>query len=363
MSTFYFPVSGSDSEPLDKFDDCGDFLDAQAQIVKIQAFQPEQFLILAVDDAADNLQILGHALDQAGYGTTFASSGAQALERIPQTQPDLIVLDLMMPGISGLEVCQHLKKSPDTRQIPIIFLTASNDKRHLLDAFAYGAVDYITKPFNTPELLARVKTHLELKHSRDLLKQAIAQLESLAKTDPLTKVANRRHWVTTAQQELKRTQRYGCPFSILLIDLDHFKRINDTYGHHGGDQVLITTVEVMQQILRQQDTLGRWGGEEFVVLLPETPLKAAITVAERLRMAIEKRVNHPPPDQIYTCTTLSVGITTCGARDMTLDSIIQRADKALYEAKERGRNQGIAIAPPQHLHSPLQRSNPLETLE
>ena len=333
-------MSGSDSQP-----NATDALDPYSPLVGSPIFDPQDFLILVVDDAVNNLQLVGRILDQAGYETTFASSGAQALERIPVAQPDLIVLDLMMPDISGLEVCQRLKGKAKTNQIPVIFLTASDDKRHLIKAFTYGAVDYITKPFSAPELLARVKNHLELKQSRDLLKKAVAKLERLAKTDSLTGVANRRYWLTLTKQEFQRTQRSQFPFSILLIDLDHFKSINDTYGHHAGDQVLIRTVQVLQQKLRQQDALGRWGGEEFVVLLPDTNLRAAITVAERLRCSIEALVKNPPPDHTYTCTTLSVGITTCGVKDVNLDSVIQRADQALYHAKEQGRNRGVAIAP------------------
>ncbi|MEM6502962.1 MAG: diguanylate cyclase [Cyanobacteria bacterium P01_C01_bin.89] len=337
MNEFHSPTPNSDNELG------SDSLESYN--LSAQEFQPQQFLVLVVDDAVGNLNLVGRILEQGNYETTFASHGVQALEQIPMVQPDLIVLDLIMPDISGLEVCRKLKENPKTNNIPVIFLTASDNKKDLVEAFAYGAVDYITKPFSAPELLARVKNHLELKHSRDLLKQAIAKLERLAKTDPLTGIANRRHWLTLANQEFKRAQRYESSFSILLIDLDHFKSVNDTYGHHAGDQVLVTTVKAIKSKLRQQDFFGRWGGEEFVVLLPETRLKSAETVAERLRATIEDLVKTPPEDQVYPYTTLSVGITSCGAKDINLDSIIQRADQALYQAKERGRNQGVVIAP------------------
>ncbi len=337
MNEFHFSTPNSDSEPG------GDSLELYT--IGVQEFQPDQFLVLVVDDAVGNLNLVGRILDQGNYKTIFASHGVQALEQVPMVQPDLIVLDLMMPDISGLEVCKKLKRNPKSKNIPVIFLTASDNKKDLVEAFAYGAVDYITKPFSAPELLARVKNHLELKHSRDLLKQAITKLERLAKTDPLTGISNRRHWMTLANQEFKRAQRYESSFSILLIDLDHFKTVNDTYGHHAGDQVLIATVRVIQSKLRQQDFFGRWGGEEFVVLLPETPLEAAETVAERLRFGVETLVKDPPVEQVYPFTTMSIGITSCGVKDINLDSIIQRADQALYQAKEKGRNQGVAIAP------------------
>ncbi len=142
----------------------------------MQPFNPAEFLILVVDDVSKNLQILGSILDEVGYSTTFAISGIQALERLETAKPDLILLDMMMPDMNGLEVCSILKSDPDTAEIPVIFLTASRDKQHIIQAFNQGAVDYLTKPFNTRELLARVRNHLELKHTRDQLKKALQEL-------------------------------------------------------------------------------------------------------------------------------------------------------------------------------------------
>ena len=141
----------------------------------IALFQPERFLILVVDDIPSNIRLMTELLEDVGYATTFVTSGREALERVNQAKPDLILLDLMMPEMDGLEVCDRLKQNPSTFHIPIIFLTASNEKHHLLQAFAKGAVDYVTKPFNPPELLARVKTHLELKHARDSLQYALRE--------------------------------------------------------------------------------------------------------------------------------------------------------------------------------------------
>ncbi|MEC4813544.1 MAG: diguanylate cyclase, partial [Scytonema sp. PMC 1069.18] len=307
------------------------------------------YLILVVDDVSNNLQVMAEILEQGGYETTFASSGKQALDRIPLAKPDLILLDLMMPDITGLDVCQKLKSNPDLAEIPIIFLTASTEREHLLQAFEKGAVDYVTKPFHSQELLARVQTHLELKHSREQLKkllqeqsELIQELERLATTDPLTGVLNRRHLFTLVEQELNRAQRYDSIFSILILDIDHFKKINDTYGHAVGDQILKVMAQTVLNSLRKVDFFGRFGGEEFVAFLPETNIDAAIMVAERIRDRV-KAIALPVQEQLVSMT-VSIGVAHYQLGDETVDVIIQRADKALYQAKHQGRNRVVAYS-------------------
>lgn len=304
---------------------------------------PEDFLVLVVDDAPQNLKVLGNILDEAGYGVTFATDGEQALERIRDSHCDLVLLDLMMPGMNGLEVCKTFRNNPDYPDPPVIFITASRAENHILQAFDIGAVDYITKPFNRPELLARVNTHLQLKHTTDRLRQttqelreALASVERLARVDALTNVLNRRSLLEVIHQELNRSRRYVLPFSLLMLDLDRFKQVNDTYGHAAGDRALCATVERIQQIIRTVDSIGRYGGEEFVVVLPQTPLKKAVDAAERIRFAIAKK-------PICTDTgsfslTASLGITTYSPQDKEVDELLKRADKALYQAKTNGRN-------------------------
>lgn len=204
---------------------------------EIRPFEPESFLILVVDDVTKNLQLVMEILEQIGYETTFATGGKKALERLETVKPDLILLDLMMPDMGGLEVCQILKADPRYQKIPVIFLTASNEQENLIDAFEKGAVDYVTKPFHSAELLARVRTHLELKQARDDLHEAYEVLESLVVVDPLTGVANRRAIDAFAQEEYERAKRYKTEFSVLMIDLDHFKKVNDIYGHYIGMNV------------------------------------------------------------------------------------------------------------------------------
>ncbi|GAA6617846.1 diguanylate cyclase [Scytonema sp. NUACC26] len=310
-------------------------------------FFPEDCLILVVDDVSKNLQVIVEMLQNVGYETTFASSGQQALERARAAKPDLILLDLMMLEMNGLEVCEKLKADLDLTDIPIIFLTASTEQEDLLQAFEKGAIDYVTKPFHAAELLARVRTHLELKLAREQLKKLlheqkvlIQELERLATTDPLTKVFNRRHLLILAEQELKRSLRYNIVFSVLMLDIDRFKQINDTYGHAVGDRVLTVMAQVSLNCLRTVDFYGRFGGEEFVAFLPETDIDEAIIVADRIRENLEKTGILAQEQQIFI--TVSIGVASYHLRDDSVDAMLQRADKALYRAKNQGRNRVIA---------------------
>jgi diguanylate cyclase (GGDEF)-like protein len=308
----------------------------------MEAFSPEKFLVLSVDDIGHNLQLLGTILERAGYETTFALSGSQALELLKTRQPDLILLDLMMPGMDGLEVCRILKASPNYQEIPIIFLTASSESKHLVEAFSAGAVDYITKPFNVPELLARVKTHLELKYAKDQLKKALTELEKQALTDPLTQVPNRRHLYQIAEREIARTRRYNYPFSSLIIDIDHFKQVNDNYGHFVGDEVLRSVAIMIKNSLRREDFFARFGGEEFVVLLPGTDTNSAMCVANRIRHLITASSLEIQSRSITI--TISIGVATFGFADRNLDGLLERADEALLAAKNQGRDRCVVHA-------------------
>jgi diguanylate cyclase (GGDEF)-like protein len=309
-------------------------------------FKPEDCLILVVDDVKLNLQIIANILDKVGYDVTLVSNGYQALERVESAHPDLILLDLMMPEINGLEVCEKIQANPELADIPIIFLSASQEQEHLLTAFEKGAVDYVTKPFHAAELLARVKMHLELKYSRQKLKKLleeqislVQELERLAHTDALTGIWNRRYLMMIAEQEINRSQRYKVNFSILLLDIDHFKKINDTYGHNIGDEVIIFMTKVVIESLRTSDSFGRFGGEEFVVFLPETDIDEAQIVAERIRENLYNKSITVEDKQVSI--TVSVGVSSYSLGDKNIDVILQRADQALYQAKNQGRNRVI----------------------
>lgn len=333
-------------------------------MLKLLSFQPQNFLILVVDDSATNLKVVGRILNDAGYETTFATQGRQVMQRVEQAQPDLILLDLMMPDISGIMVCEQLQAHPDYHNIPVIFLTASQAQEHVLEAFQIGAVDYVTKPFQRLELLARIKTHLLLKHMTDQLKQtsqelkiALEKAERLSQIDPLTNISNRRYFFEQAELEYVRSQRYDLVFSVLMVDIDHFKAINDGYGHQIGDQVISGVAQTLANTLRQVDLIGRYGGEEFALLLPETPLMAAALVGERLRQRVANlsfpvklrnanlvKLNTNQLSQVHEVAdtlqvTISIGAAEYRKTDSSIDDALERADQALYQAKANGRNQ------------------------
>lgn len=307
-------------------------------------FNPQNFLVLVVDDTRQNLHFVTEVLEQAGYRTVTARNGQQAINSVKTYSPDLILLDLIMPIMSGLKACEILKKNEHSSEIPVIFLTASNEENHLVEAFQAGAVDYLTKPFKTPELLARVRTHLELKASREALKRnleeltkAYQEIEKLANTDPLTGIANRRYLFEELEGELIRSKRFNHPFSVLVLDIDHFKKINDTYGHDVGDEVIKGLVDTLNQSLREVDCLGRLGGEEFVIILPETSTEGALLVAERLRRLVSGFTLDYKQKEIISIT-VSIGISSYCKEDLCVETILKRADEALYKAKQEGRD-------------------------
>ena len=304
--------------------------------MQLNTLIPENFLILIVDDITHNLKLVGKMLDDAGYNTTFATSGLQAFERIKNNKTDLILLDLMMPEIDGFEVCKILKNDLLFQDIPIIFLTASHEQDHLIDAFEAGAVDYITKPYIKNELLARVKTHLTLKHTTDTLKNTLLQLEQLAQLDPLTQVLNRRRFFEVAEAEFESSIQAGKTFSLLLLDLDHFKKINHDYGHLIGDHALIQFTSVIRNNIRDVDHFGRYGGEEFVLLLPETTLEDAVKMAQEICYLIFNL--SIPTEKGNLHMTVSIGIAISDSQDTRIEDIFDRADQSLYQAKAQRLN-------------------------
>lgn len=305
----------------------------------MKMFQPQNFLIIAVDDNSVNRLLIDKILNNAGYNARVVENSEQVWEEIEKKSPDLILMDLMMPNINGLELCSQIKFNPHLSEIPIIFLTASDEKEHILQAFNAGAVDYVVKPFNHQELLARIKTHLELKYTRDELRKALIEVEKLATTDHLTGISNRRHFLSLAEREFRICVRKKRIFSILIIDIDFFKKINDNYGHFVGDEAIKSVAKTMEKSLRQEDLLARWGGEEFLIFLSETNGNEAIIIAERIRIKITDlclEIN----DQIIKIT-VSIGVTSYTFNDHNLDDILKRADQGLYEAKNTGRNKVV----------------------
>ncbi|MEF3191003.1 MAG: diguanylate cyclase [Campylobacterales bacterium] len=398
--------------------------------------------ILVVDDTPQNIELLGVLLRRERWEVMAATSGEKALAMVERKPPDLILLDVMMPAMDGYEVCRRLKANPVTEKIPVIFLTAKNEREDMLEGFKGGGVDYITKPFDAQELLARVRTHLQLvDHQKALARyhrladrfvlgtttnkngiimeasEAFAQrvgfqreeligrshniirhpdmsqeffaslwstiergepwrgeiknltksgevfwadtyiepiididgailgyeavriditdkkrIEELAITDRLTGVYNRLRLDEALNHEIARAKRYYHPLSLVMIDIDYFKKINDTYGHQAGDEVLKKVAFLIKTSLRDSDVVGRWGGEEFMVLLPETSLEAALELSERLRQRIFEadfgEIGH---------RSCSFGVATLREEE-SVTQLVARADEALYRAKHNGRN-------------------------
>jgi diguanylate cyclase (GGDEF)-like protein len=303
-------------------------------------------LILVVDDNAINLQIIAAIIDEMGYECSLAMSGADALEAMKLDVPDLILLDVMMPEMDGYEVCKIIKNNIDFNHIPIIFLTAMTESQAVLRGFEAGGVDYVVKPFNAAELKMRIRTHLELKKSKDQLNYLIAELQKTNEelkyasiTDPLTGLHNRRYMMQKLEEEMTRSKRYKTNFSIIIGDIDLFKKINDNYGHDGGDFVLKEFSNLLKSCLREQDSLARWGGEEFLMLIPETDLDGAVILAERIRKIVESKPYYYRDYEIYF--TITFGVASYNHED-SISDLIKRSDNGLYEGKKNGRNQVVA---------------------
>ena len=309
--------------------------------------------ILVVDDTPENVTLLSRILKLSGYDVDVADNGAQAIESAKMRPPDLILLDINMPVMDGFEACARLNADERTRGIPVIFISALDNLEDKVKAFQAGGVDYILKPFDYEEIQARVETHLAIRHLHIQLEEANQQLAvrvveltrlnqevlRLANEDVLTGCFNRRHFMEVADQEIQRSMRYKRPLSFLMMDIDHFKGFNDQYGHQIGDQLLCRLVTLCQKQLRNVDILGRYGGEEFVVLMPETAGEGALLASERLRVKIEKMKIKTPAGKLSI--TVSMGLTSLEEgfdEKHTLDTLIRSADKALYAAKDAGRN-------------------------
>ncbi len=289
--------------------------------------------ILIIDDSSDLAKFLGAALAAQGE-IISAGSGAEGIGLALSEKPDLILLDVMMPGMDGFEVCAKLKKETGTRNIPVIFITANDREESEIKGFELGAVDFITKPISAPVVRARVKTHLELKKIRD-------SLEKLTTRDALTGIFNRRHFNEYIAQEFRRARRGHGRLSLVMADIDCFKEFNDNYGHSGGDACLRRVARALGEgINRPADLAFRFGGEEFACILPDTSVKGAVIVAENLLNQVES-MNYPHAfSHVADHVTLSVGVGTLEPSDgnSPLD-LIELADRFLYEAKKGGRNQ------------------------
>lgn len=294
--------------------------------------------ILVVEDEQDIREMVALMVQGMGHTVYTAVNGREALAQINQTPVDIVLLDLMMPEMDGFEFCQALRADDSLPDLHIIITSAKEALEDKVKGLELGAADYLTKPFSLTELRARIRVGERITRSQKDLKEQKVLLERLAREDKLTGLYNRRHFEERAVEECNRAQRYDRPLSLLLCDLDHFKQVNDQYGHGVGDTVLQQVGETIHQCCRTSDLTARFGGEEFTVMLTETGLEEAQRVAERLCAAIRVLTFTQPSGQFHV--TMSIGVAEVGPTQ-TLEELLKEADEALYAAKRTGRNRVV----------------------
>jgi two-component system, cell cycle response regulator len=303
--------------------------------------------ILIVDDHEDNVELLRARLESWGYIAESASNGAEALRKVEDSPPDLMLLDVMMPEMDGIEVARRVKGNSDLPFIPIIMQTALDSTENKVEGLEAGADDYITKPIDFAELKARLTSMLRIKRLQEELQErehqlleANERLRHMSQTDALTGLDNRRHLEDRLREMFEHAKRLNEPFSCVMCDLDRFKSVNDTHGHQAGDAVLKQFARILRGEVREIDRVGRYGGEEFMLLLPGTVLDAGVRFAERVRKQVE--ANTFTFDGTSIRRTASFGVSAWPhPRIADCDGLMRAADDALYVAKETGRNRVV----------------------
>ncbi|MCH7673317.1 diguanylate cyclase [candidate division KSB1 bacterium] len=301
--------------------------------------------ILVVDDVPVNIQLLVTYLAAEGYDVVSAKDGHDAMKAVKEHQPDLILLDVMMPKMNGFKVCEVIKSDDATKFIPVILVTALNELEDKVKGMNSGADDFLAKPFNKLELLVRVRSLLRIKHLHDELQEKVIELQrtkeelrQLAITDGLTGLYNYRYFKEQLLQELKRAQRHSLNISVVMIDIDHFKQYNDKNGHPAGDVVLKDIARLLRDNIRNIDLAARYGGEEFSLILIETDKPSAKIVSEKIRKLVEDYGFAYESSQPDGKLTISTGVATFPEDGEDFDTLVSKADQRLYRAKEAGRN-------------------------
>jgi diguanylate cyclase (GGDEF)-like protein len=288
--------------------------------------------VLAIDDSPDVHRLLDVRLRPEGLILHHALAADEGLTKARELKPDLILLDVDLPLMTGFEVCQKLKLDPLTAEIPVIFLTGASDVYTKVQGFDLGAIDYVLKPFEPAELRARVRAALRTKRFHDLL-------SARSHVDGLTGIWNRSYFNQRFGDEMSAAQRYGRTISLVMLDLDHFKSLNDTYGHPFGDQVLQAVGDVLHSFLRTTDAPCRFGGEEFALVLTETDEEGALITADRVRLQLAQLAFRPKDRHVQVTGSLGVACSTIfDKKALSVARMVAAADEALYRAKQEGRN-------------------------
>jgi two-component system cell cycle response regulator len=298
-------------------------------------------VVLLVEDSAAIRALVRRMLVAGGHVVVEAAGGAAALTVCREQQPDVVLLDVEMPEMSGWDVLAAMKADPDLRDVPVVFLTGRSDTTDMVDGLRLGAHDYLRKPCEPTELLARVQAAARVKRLQDELRQRNEDLDRISRTDALTGLRNRRHVEEYLAKLTSLARRNLEPIAVLVIDIDHFKSVNDEHGHEAGDAVLREVAGRMQDSVRLEDMVGRWGGEEFLVVLPNTTDQGAAELAERLRQVVaDTPCRLADGDAVQV--TISVGCAASLIDDAGI--LVRSADAAMYQAKQTGRNRVVVAA-------------------
>jgi diguanylate cyclase (GGDEF)-like protein len=297
----------------------------------------ERPLVLVGEDSLVVREVLRWHLESHGFEIVETADGSEALRLAAERPPSVILLGVELGGIDGFEALARLKSDPTLADTPVLFITGHTDTRDLVDGLQLGAHDYLRKPFEPAEVIARVRAAARMKALQDELRQRNAELHRISRTDPLTALGNRRHLDEQLRSARTSARRHGTALSVAIIDVDQFKKVNDTYGHASGDDVLCEVARRLAAVAREEDVVGRWGGEEFLVILPYCDIDSSFAIGERFREAIaDQRI--PTADRDLIPVTVSIG---CATGDDA--QVVERADIALYAAKERGRNRTVVL--------------------
>jgi two-component system, cell cycle response regulator len=301
----------------------------------------QNFPILVVDDDVVSRTVVEKYLRKAGMNVATAANGRQALALFDDLFFPIVVTDWMMPEIDGPHLCRLIREKKTEGYVFIILITARDSKTDIVSGLQAGADDYLTKPIHPAELVARINTGIRILSLEQSLKKANEEIRLLSITDPLTGCFNRGHLNERLPQEVSRAQRYGRPLSIILADIDHFKQVNDRYGHQVGDEVLKFFAECLKsQIRKKIDWVVRYGGEEFLIILPETGSPGSCSLAERLRQTVEMRAIEVGGTTLKITASFGGACCSCSEGDPTFspDQLINQADEQLYRSKNEGRN-------------------------